>query len=150
MFKHISKASYYLLISVLFIFSSCSTKPQPIQFGVDNCDFCKMTISDQRYGAELVTKKGRIFKFDDIHCIKGFIENGQVKSEDIAGSWLVDFSIPEKLIPAKESHLFFSEQLKSPMGSNIAAFENAQEMTKIQENYSGTEMKWDDYLAQHH
>lgn len=150
MFKHISKASHYLLISALFIFSSCSTKPQPIQFGVDNCDFCKMTISDQRYGAELVTKKGRIFKFDDIHCIKGFIENGQVKSEDIAGSWLVDFSIPEKLIPTKESHLFLSEQLKSPMGSNIAAFENAKEMTKIQKNYSGTEMKWDDYLAQHH
>ena len=36
------------------------------------------------------------------------------------------------------------------MGSNIAAFGNAQERTKLQENYSGTEMKWDDYLAQHH
>ncbi|ADY54174.1 nitrous-oxide reductase accessory protein NosL [Pseudopedobacter saltans DSM 12145] len=150
MFRHIFKTGYFLFISALFVLSSCSTKPQPIQFGVDNCDFCKMTISDQRYGAELVTKKGRIFKFDDIHCIKGFIENEQVKDEDIAGLWLVDFSNPQKLIPAKHSYLFFSEQLKSPMGSNIAAFENTQEKTKIQENYSGTEMKWDDYLAQHH
>ncbi|MFD1629413.1 nitrous oxide reductase accessory protein NosL [Pseudopedobacter beijingensis] len=150
MFKYIFKVSYSLIISALFILSSCSTKPQPIQFGVDNCDFCKMTISDQRYGAELVSKKGRIFKFDDIHCIKGFIENGQIKHQDIAGSWIVDFAHPEKLISAKESYLFFSEQLKSPMGSNIAAFENTHERAKIQENYSGTEMKWDDYLVQHH
>ena len=115
MFKHIYKKSY-LLFATLFAFSSCSTDPQPIQFGVDNCDFCKMTVSDQRYGAELVTKKGRAFKFDDIHCIKGFIENGQVNAEDIAGVWFVDFSNPEKTDPSKRELFILFRTAKKPDG----------------------------------
>ena len=58
----------------LFIFglltlslSSCSTAPQPIRIGQDNCDFCKMTISDNRFGAEIITKKGKVYIFDDEH-----------------------------------------------------------------------------------
>ena len=49
--------------------SSCSTEPEPIRIGKDNCQFCKMTISDKRFGAEIVTKKSKIFKFDDQHCL---------------------------------------------------------------------------------
>lgn len=136
-----------IFVASLF-FSSCSTKPQPIEFGVDNCDFCKMTISDQRYGAELVTKKGRIYKFDDLHCIKGFILEGKVEQKDIASSWLVDFSQPETLIPAETSFLLENEELKSPMGSNIASFAQIDSFSNFHKNYSGTEIKWENYLKQ--
>lgn len=137
-----------LFLIAVFTFMSCSTKPQPIEFGVDNCDFCKMTISDERYGAELVTKKGRIYKFDDLHCIQGFVAEATVAKDAIASYWLIDFSQPGTLIEAEKSYLLENQELKSPMGSNIAAFSSIDSLKNFQTNYSGTEIKWEDYLMQ--
>ncbi len=140
--------NYQLGIAILLlaILSACSSGPKPIEFGVDNCDFCKMTISDERYGAELVTKKGRIYKFDDLHCIKNFLLEEVVIKEDVASYWLIDFSQPTQLISASESYLIENEMLKSPMGSNIASFAHGDSAKNFQSHYSGTEIKWENYL----
>lgn len=140
--------NYQLGIAILFIaiLSSCSSGPKPIEFGVDNCDFCKMTISDERYGAEIVTKKGRVYKFDDLYCIKNFLNEEVVKMEDVASKWVIDFSQPTVLITASESHFIENEQLKSPMGSNIASFAHADSAKNFQSYYSGSEIKWENYL----
>ncbi|MFL5807903.1 MAG: hypothetical protein ACJ749_00200, partial [Flavisolibacter sp.] len=49
--------------------NSCSTKPQPFAYGKDVCDDCSMTIMDPKFGGEIITKKGKVFKFDDAHCL---------------------------------------------------------------------------------
>ena len=53
-----------LLVFSVFMFSGCSLEPKPIEYGEDQCDACKMRISDSRFGAELVTTKGKIYKYD--------------------------------------------------------------------------------------
>jgi len=70
--------------SFMLLFISCSTKPQPIQYGKDVCDHCKMTIVDQKFGGEIVTKKGKAYKFDDLICMAKFLGTGSVKEDDIA------------------------------------------------------------------
>lgn len=136
-----------VLISFLAIFIiSCNKDPKPINFGHEDCDYCKMTISDNRFGAEIVTKQGRIYKFDDLHCAKGFIDDSVVPSENIYSVWLVDFTGVGKLINAENSFLIHNEELKSPMGANIAAFENEKDLKDYQSEYSGTELKWNDFL----
>lgn len=140
----------FVVFCLLLVLSSCSSDPEPINFGVDNCDYCKMTISDNRYGAELVTNKGRKYKFDDLHCIKAFVDDEHVKAEQVRSMWLVDFSVTEKLIPAENSYLLQNERLQSPMGSNIAAFENADSIAKYQSTYSGIEIKWEEFLRSSH
>lgn len=140
------KLFFFLLCTAAITLAGCSTSPQPINFGSDNCDFCKMTISDQHYGAELITKKGKLFKFDDVHCIKAFIKKGEVKADNIASSWLVDFDGNGKLINANDAFLLKHESLRSPMNSSIAAFGNIENLRKTNLNQSGTELKWDDYL----
>ncbi len=52
-------------VSMFLAFSTmgCNTEPQPIKIGEDACSFCKMSIADNRYGAEIITKKGKVFKF---------------------------------------------------------------------------------------
>ena len=59
------------LLGLIFI-SACTVEPQPIQYGRDNCAFCKMTIVDGRYGSELVSSKGKVFKFDAVECLINF------------------------------------------------------------------------------
>lgn len=143
----IYKISSILIFSVFLIFViSCSKNPKPINFGHDDCDYCKMTISDNRFGAEVISKQGRIFKFDDMHCVKGFLDDEILPKDNVHSVWLIDFKGSEKLIQAENSFLIQNEELRSPMGGNIATFETENELKEYQNAYSGTEIKWEDFL----
>ena len=47
-------------------------KQEEINYGVDACAYCKMNIVDPKFGAELITKKGRVYKFDAIECMVNY------------------------------------------------------------------------------
>ena len=64
---------YSILLIALLVFS-CNSSPQPIDYGNDGCHFCKMTIVDKVHAAEIVTKKGKVYKFDATECMVNFIE----------------------------------------------------------------------------
>lgn len=131
---------------LVFLVSACSKNPKPIIFGVDNCDHCKMNISDTRFGAELITKKGRIYKFDDVYCLKHFLKEELVAADQVHALWLVDFAETEKLIPTETARLLHNPELRSPMGSNVAAFGNEEELNHYLEEYSGTVLLWQEYI----
>lgn len=130
----------------VFLVSACSKNPKPIAFGIDNCDHCKMNISDTRFGAELITKKGRIYKFDDVYCLKHFLKEEVVTTDQVHALWLVDFAETEKLIPTETARLLHNPELRSPMGSNAAAFGNKEELNHYLKEYSGTVLLWQEYI----
>lgn len=135
-----------LFITLVFILNSCSVETKPIAFGHDHCAYCKMGISDDRFGAELLTKKGRDYKFDDLYCMKEFLEDSLVAKEDVHSMWVIDFSKPEKLINVTTGYLLRNEELKSPMGSNIAAFESKESLDEYFSQYAGQILTWEEYL----
>ncbi len=110
------------ILSCMFIFSACNIEPEPINFGEDQCVYCKMTISDPKYGAELVTKKGRIYKFDAIECMIHY----QVENSETAFKYTMAVAYDDPKSLKKVEGLFFvkNPQFKSPMGESIAAFVN--------------------------
>ena len=130
------------IFSLLLLFSSCSTKPEPVMYGRDNCSFCKMTITDKRFGGEIITKKGRPYKFDDAGCLVQFMKMAQLKQEEIAGVYFVDFTTG-KFIPQQSALLYSSEALKSPMNGNVCAFDNHDSLDKYSAQYSGTVTTWE-------
>jgi len=134
-----------LLIAGLFTLSlsSCNTNPQPIRIGQDNCEFCKMTISDNRFGAEIVTKKSKVYKFDDEHCIIAFLNSKKLSSQDIAGIYFTDFCSPHNLVNAEHAHFLQSPALKSPMNGNIAAFNNEDSLEKVFTQFNGNKISWE-------
>lgn len=134
-----------LIIGLLTLsLSGCSTDPQPIRIGQDNCDFCKMTISDNRFGAEIVTKKSKVYKFDDEHCIIGFLNSKKLPGEEIAGIYFTDFSSPHNLIKVEQAHFLQSPLLKSPMNGNIAAFNNEDSLEKVFTQFNGNKISWEE------
>jgi copper chaperone NosL len=137
-------------VAIMFLFSvsACSSGPKPIAFGTDGCDFCKMTITDQRFGAELVTNKGKLYKFDDVHCIAAFLNSGILDEKEIGNIYMLDFSQPGTLVPATESYFLKSETLRSPMGANIAAFRHEDSMKKFSTQFPGETMRWDEAVRQ--
>lgn len=121
----------FLLLSMLWLISSCTPTPEPIEYGSDMCDFCKMSIVDSQHGAELVTTKGKVYKFDAIECLIGYSK--EKKDTQYAFELVNDYSSPKELIEAKQSTFLISENLSSPMGANLTAFgskKNAEEMLK--------------------
>lgn len=117
--------------------------PQPIKYGKDQCVYCKMTISDARFGTQLVTKKGRAYNFDDVQCMIAYVEDGDINREDIATFYLPDFKTSE-LKPAEAMFYLKSEALKSPMRGDIAAFANKSDMEETLKEVGGMSLTWDD------
>ncbi|MCO5249428.1 MAG: nitrous oxide reductase accessory protein NosL [Chitinophagales bacterium] len=135
-------------LSFTLIISACKPQPRPIEYDIDECSSCRMTISDVRFGAELVTQKGRVYKFDDIHCLKAFIQDENVPAKNISSLWTIDFSSPGDFISLETAYLLENKDLKSPMGSDIASFAVEDSAISYQSKYSGKILKWSEYLQE--
>jgi copper chaperone NosL len=126
----------------MFFMLSCSSSPEPIQFGKDGCYSCKMTLVDKRFGAEIVTKKGKTYKFDDVSCMIDFMRTGEVPSSEIKHELLIDYAQPEKLIDAATATLVHSDNIRSPMNGNIAAFSTKESADKHNGQWKGEVTSW--------
>jgi copper chaperone NosL len=113
------------LIAVFFV-TGCNPKPEKLVAGRDNCAECKMTLMDLRFGAEIVTKKGKVYKFDDVHCVAAFLERRGVELGDIHQTLFADYDNPSQFIKVTSTEFVVSSSLKSPMGGNAAAFNGAE------------------------
>lgn len=136
--------SFIVLLCSTILLPGCSTKPEAIKPGIDNCYFCKMTVTDARFASELVTKKGKICKFDDMHCLLAFLKMDSTIRNDISGIYLTNFNNDKEFLHADKALLLQSDELKSPMNSNTVALGNADQMKKMQEQYKGKTLSWKD------
>lgn len=100
---------------------------EPILISKDVCHYCKMTFTDKRFGAELVTAKGKVYKFDSIECFGHFYED----NPSLTGKVFVVNSFQDKqMIDLKNAYFYHDPEIRSPMGkglfasSDIIAFEN--------------------------
>ncbi len=133
-----------LLTLLLLLLAACAPKgPVPINYGQDVCAFCKMIIADPRYGAELVTKKGKVYKFDSVECMVAFMIY-DVGPENVARAYVTDFAHPGKLIPAEKAYYLQSVGLRSPMSLGITAFASKKDLEAFKAKYDGLELLWKD------
>ena len=114
--------------------------------GKDVCYDCKMTIMDEKFGGEIISKKGKIYKFDDAHCVAHFLKGSTVRTADIAQTVFIDYENKGTFLNVKSLYFVVSPQLKSPMNSNAAAFSNKTIAVKIAAQNSGEIKSWDELL----
>lgn len=139
--KAIPRAAVLIVTATLF-FQSCSSGPTAIVVGKDKCDYCKMPVSDNRFGAEIITAKGKIYKFDDGHCVLSFLHAPSFEKEKNYKIYFVNFSASHSLIPASTSFFLKSDGLRSPMNGNVAAFNNKDSLQVATRKYPGTSLDW--------
>src|SRR5690606_16312676 len=122
---------------------------EPLNYGVDGCHHCKMTLMDRKFGGEVVSSKGKVFKFDDVNCMVNFLNSGELAESDVAYRMIVDFSKPEKLINAADALFIKSDKIKSPMASQVAAFENKADLDSHNEQWKGIFLSWGELITQY-
>jgi copper chaperone NosL len=130
-----------LLIFAVFLFS-CSVEPQPLIYGKDACHTCKMTLTDQKFGAEIVTAKGKVYKFDDANCMINFMNSGYLEGETLTHKLIINYIQPGKLIPVEHTFFLKSDEIRSPMNSGIAAFETENSMKEFKAKWSAIYLGW--------
>jgi copper chaperone NosL len=135
-------------VTLSAIVMSCSIEPEPIRYGKDTCHHCKMTLMDNKFGAEIVSTKGKIFKFDDTNCLISFVNSGQLNNNDIAHCLTTDFGSPGILIDAKAALYVKSQHIKSPMASNVAAFSNSTTLASHNDSWKGDQLSWSDLIIE--
>jgi copper chaperone NosL len=134
--------SIYIGLMSLLLFIACQSGPEPIAYGTENCHHCKMTISDNRYGAEMVTQKGKVYKFDSIECMAKYLDENN--TEGAAKMLLVtDYKNPGQFIEVSKAVFLQSEQMPSPMGMYLTAFSDNETASRFAAEKSGNILTWE-------
>jgi copper chaperone NosL len=123
--------------------SACSSGPEPIRYGKDNCQHCKMTLTDKRFGAEIITSKGKVFKFDDLNCVVAYLREEKIDEKNLAQIVSIDFKHAGMFVDINKAFLLKNNAIKSPMRSDIACFSEQKDLESVKaELGGGTEMTW--------
>ncbi len=105
-----------------------------------------MTIADPRFAAELVTRTGKVYLFDDAGCLATFAVSGPVGPEQVQSAWVSDFRHPGTLIPAQDAAFLRTDAVQSPMASNLVAVPRAAG-DSLQAALGGVRLDWAQVLA---
>ncbi|MEQ1553875.1 MAG: nitrous oxide reductase accessory protein NosL [Ferruginibacter sp.] len=143
----IFKKKTALAATIFFIaasaFTSCSnTEAQPILLHKDKCDYCTMTIANNRLAAEIITQKSRAYKFDDIKCMLNY--NKENTKVIVKKYFVNDYMLANILIDATKAFYVKSDEIKSPMGGNTAAFNTKEEATAFANKNNTVVLTWAD------
>lgn len=136
------KLNQILYLFILALLSSCAVEPQPINYGTDACHFCKMNIVDNQHAAELVTSKGKCYKFDAIECMLNQMKEFNEASIEL--HLVCDYSKPGELLNAKSATYLVSKNIPSPMGGFLSGFANDKSAATIQTEAGGDLYNWEE------
>ena len=134
----------FSFVALLLVFTSCNVGPQAINYGSDGCHFCKMTIVDKVHAAEIVTKKGKVYKFDASECMIHFMN--EFDTSEIKLYLSNNYTEPEALIDATKATFLISKNIPSPMGAFLSAFKTKEKAQKFQSEKDGTLYTWNQLL----
>lgn len=100
---------------VAIALAGCARTPEPIHWGVDACEQCRMVFTDRRFGAEIVG--ARVLKFD------GLDELGRYeRSHTVGGQRYVLTADTGAWLPVEQATYMASTSLQAPMGGDVVAF----------------------------
>lgn len=136
-----------LVLLIILLLAGCKVEPQPIAYGEVNCAHCQMTVSDNRYGAELVNDKGKAFFFDSAECLAAYLQGNPEIREKAAFVLVTDFTRPNELIDARSANFIQSKELPSPMGMFLTAVADQETAAKMHQEVGGRLLDWEQALT---
>lgn len=146
----LKKAKNLILLGMLLALSACGRSgepvPVPIYPGEDVCETCRMLISDPKFAAECVMKKGRVKKFDDVICMVRHFDSAKTPEaatgDDIRAYFIKDYDTKEWL-DAKKAN-FVKANVVTPMGSGTVAFGERERAVRFAQQYQAKLLSFDD------
>jgi copper chaperone NosL len=118
--------------------------PAAIHVGADACDSCRMTITDGKFGGEVLLTKGKALKFDSIDCLSSYVRNNP---SGIRTIYVEDFFEPGHLIEAENAAFARYEGTRGPMGSGWVAAGDSARLRQLVGDHGSEVLRWKDVKA---
>jgi copper chaperone NosL len=133
--------NFLALLASGALFIGCTPEPQPVQFGSDQCEYCRMIITEPEFASQILNKQGRSFKFDSIECMSAH----DLTTDDHGNNHShlgPDFKGSYGWLKAQDAYYLHSETLRSPMGLYLSAYADQDAAGDYREEYHGVILDW--------
>jgi copper chaperone NosL len=142
--RFIKPKAALLLVPIFFLTACGSNEAQPIRLNIDACEFCKMPVSDGKFGTEIQTQKGRFYMFDDISCLVNYCEENEATK--VKSYYVHDYTQNNQLIDATKAFYIKGGAINSPMHGNIAAFATFSDAQNFGDKLKAQAISWNEIL----
>lgn len=129
------------LLAACMLVLGCGSSPRQLVAG-DPCEFCRMAITDTRFGGQVILSTGRTRSFDAVECLAGYLATG-ADSARIADVLVSDFESGQ-LVDAATAVFVRDATVASPMGRSVIALAGGAPAEAILARYGGTIATWAD------
>ena len=109
--------------------------PVPVDTKNDACAWCRMSVSDLRFAAQLTAPGHEPKLFDDAGCLRDWLKEPREAAEWTA--WLSDHRTKE-WVKATDAVLFRDPAIQTPMDSGLVAWASAASREQDPAGRSGT------------
>lgn len=125
---------------------ACSAPgPRAIVLHQDACNYCRMTISDARFGGEVVTSTGKVLTFDSLECLASFVR--LANAETIDSVYTMDAQHPGTLVNVRSAgFLRDAIAMRSPMGRAVVGFASPALAEQQRAMLGGAVVTWTDLV----
>jgi copper chaperone NosL len=119
-----------------------SDGPPTVHFGQDVCETCTMIVSEQRFASAVVAGDGRrdALVFDDVGCLFAWEESHP--ETPVRARWVHDHDGPD-WVRAESAWYLRSPEVRSPMGSGVAAFAGEAAARVLGRERGGDVLGWE-------
>ena len=129
----------------LLVLAACAPAgPRAVRYGEEACGYCRMTITDRRFGGQAASAHGRIEAFDAIECLADYVLAAPA-ANGAPRAWVADFLHPGAFIPVDSARFSRLAAASSPMGAGLAAVSIATPANAVPTE--GAPMTWAELLA---
>jgi copper chaperone NosL len=136
----------FALLALTLALAACRARePEPIVLNEDQCGYCRMTISDSRFGGEAVLPTGRVLKFDAPECMLSW---ARATPADQRGElYIIDLQHPGTFVSVATAGFLQGVSMQGPMGGSIVGFANATRAEEQRTMLGGRRVTWAELLA---
>jgi copper chaperone NosL len=128
-----------LLLSAVLV-TACAPAPDDVHWGMEECAQCQMVVSDERFAAQAVDRRGKTYKFDAIECMAAFVDSGALAAGDIHSLWIADGR--DSWVAVEDAAFLHSENTRSPMGGGYTAHADGDAARRLQAEVGGELLTW--------
>lgn len=119
--------------------AACGTAgPREIVAGTDQCQFCRMEITDPKFATQVVLSTGKIQVFDAVECLAGFVRGNP--ETVIKSVWVADANTGT-FVRAEEAGYLLDGSVRGPMGRAVA-FATPSDAEAAKQRYGGFTASW--------
>lgn len=132
-----------ILLLALATSTACGVRePRAIVEGQDSCEYCRMSISDARFGAQVITGTGKVHTFDSVECVAGFVAALDADTK-LTGVYVTNFAKAGEFVRAEQAVYLMDGRIESPMGRRLVAFAQGTDATQLLREHGGEVLDWD-------